>query len=210
MTDFSQPFEDALLALNRLEAETILFTRGRQMKPLEIVDSIIAKALVRIGDRWEQGDIALAQVYMSGRICEELVDQLLPPGDPQRKNQPPMAIAVLDDYHMLGKRIVYSVMRAAGFDLKDYGRVTVAETIARVRADGIRLLLVSTLMLHSALHVRTLVDGLKADGLDVKVLVGGAPFNFDTHLWREVGADAMGRSAADAADAARGLLEKLS
>jgi len=28
--------------------------------------------------------------------------------------------------------------------------------------------------------------------------VGGAPFIFDPNLWQEVGADAMGRNAADA------------
>ena len=31
-----------------------------------------------------------------------------------------------------------------------------------------------------------------------KVVVGGAPFLFDDQLWQEVGADAMGKSAADA------------
>lgn len=54
-------------------------------------------------------------------------------------------------------------------------------------------------MLPSALHVRDLVMRLKSARLDVKVVVGGAPFLFDPELWREVGADAMGRSASDAA-----------
>ncbi len=210
MIIFSKPFEEALLSINRLEAAKIIAAASHQMAPLEIVDSVIAKALDSIGESWDKGDIALAQVYMSGRICEELVDRLLPPGDPRRTDQPPMAIAVLDDYHMLGKRIVYSVMRAAGFELRDYGRVTVAEAIARARADGLRLLLISTLMLHSALHVRDLVDGLKAERLDVRVVVGGAPFIFDPQLWLEVGADAMGRNAAEAAEIVRNALEGIS
>ena len=32
----------------------------------------------------------------------------------------------------------------------------------------------------------------------MRVIVGGAPFLFDDKLWREVGADAMGRNAAEA------------
>jgi trimethylamine corrinoid protein len=34
----------------------------------------------------------------------------------------------------------------------------------------------------------------------VRIVVGGAPFRFDAELWRQVGADAMGRTAADALD----------
>lgn len=210
MEDLSGQFEQALLSLDRLTAQKVITETGSQLTPLELVDSIIVPVLTRIGDSWERGDAALSQVYMSGRICEELVDGLLPPGDPQRKDQPPMAIAALEDYHLLGKRIVYSVMRAGGFDLKDYGRVTVEEVLRRVSADHIQILLISTLMLNSALHVKDVVFGLKEAGLDVKVVVGGAPFRFDETLWREVHADAMGHSAADVTGIIRNIMGGLS
>lgn len=44
-------------------------------------------ALDRIGTGWENGTIALSQVYMSGRICEEVVDDLLPTGAPKGKQE---------------------------------------------------------------------------------------------------------------------------
>jgi methanogenic corrinoid protein MtbC1 len=148
-------------------------------------------------------------VYMSGRICEELVDDLLPPGDPARKDHPAMAIAVLDDYHLLGKRLVYSVLRAGGFALHDYGRVTVDEAVRRSGEDGIRILLISTLMLPSALRVRDLVMRLKSPRRKIKVVVGGAPFLFDPQLWREVNADAMGRSASEAVEILETIAEAM-
>jgi methanogenic corrinoid protein MtbC1 len=197
MADLSEQFEQALLSLDRLTTKRLVTEAEGQMTPMELVDRVIVAALTRIGESWERGDTALSQVYMSGRICEELVDGLLPPGDPQRKDQPPMAIAVLNDYHLLGKRIVYSVLRAGGFNLKDYGRVTVDELIQKVQADQIRVLLISTLMLNSALHIQDVVKGLKTANLNVKVVVGGAPFIFDSLLWQEVKADAMGRSASE-------------
>ena len=107
-------------------------------------------------------------------------------------------MVVLNDYHMLGKRIVLSVMRASGFDVLDYGRLDVEELLQRVIADGVEILLVSTLMLPSALKVKQLRAAFEARGHRVRIAVGGAPFLFDEALWREVGADAMGRSAADA------------
>ncbi|MDD2761589.1 MAG: cobalamin-dependent protein, partial [Methylomonas sp.] len=94
--------------------------------------------------------------------------------------------------------IVFSVMRASCFGLFDYGRVDVAELVERMISDKIEILLISVLMLPSALKIRELRDALDARGIALKILVGGAPFQFDPSLWQEVGADAMGLSAADA------------
>ena len=205
MAEINEEFVQALLTLNRLAAKRIVAAISGVLTPLEIAEGMIVRALERIGEGWQKGDVALSQVYMSGRICEELMDDLLPPGAPTRKNRPLMAIATLEDYHLMGKRIVYSVLRAEGFDLKDYGRVTVDQAVRRAVEDRLQVLLISTLMLPSALHVRDLVMRLKSVRPDVKVVVGGAPFLFDPELWREVRADAMGRSASDAA----GIIEKI-
>jgi methanogenic corrinoid protein MtbC1 len=205
MAEINEDFVQALLTLNRLAAKRIVAEASGALTPLEIAEGMIVRALEWIGQGWQRGDVALSQVYMSGRICEELMDDLLPPGSPDRKDQPAMAIAALEDYHLLGKRIVYSVLRADGFNLADYGRVTVDEAVRRAGEDRIRILLVSALMLPSALHVRDLVLRLKAVCPDTKVVVGGAPFLFDPGLWQEVGAHAMGRSASEAA----GIIERI-
>ena len=192
-------FEQALLSLDRLAARNILESGGSE-KPLQLVEKLVVPALERIGAGWEQGRVALSQVYMSGRICEELVDTLLPPDGLDRKNRPKMAIAVLQDYHLLGKRIVYSVLRASGFELLDYGRVDADDLVRRVRHDGVEVLLISVLMLSSALRVKDVRTKLQALGSDVKIVVGGAPFRLDDQLWKEVSADAMGREASEALD----------
>lgn len=206
MTNMARLFEQALLSVDRLEARRLVEVAAKGQTPLELVDHMIVPALTGIGELWERGDAALSQVYMSGRICEELVDGILPPDDPRRKDQPPMAIAVLDDYHLLGKRIVHAVLRAGGFELKDYGRVTVDELVNKAKNDRISVLLISTLMLHSALHVRDVVEKIKIEGFGARVVVGGAPFRFDDHLWRDVGADAMGLSASDVPDIVQSMM----
>ncbi len=205
MAKLEEAFEQALLSLNRLEAKRIAEESSGALSPIEFVETVVARSLDSIGREWEKGDVALSQVYMSGRICEEIVEALLPPGNPQRKDQPAMAIAVLDDYHMLGKRIVYSALRAGGFDLHDYGRVTVDQAIQRTKDDNIKILLISVLMLNSALHVRNLVAEMREAGLHTKVVVGGAPFIFDTNLWKEVHADAMGHRASEAIEIVRAM-----
>ena len=200
MTPFLDQFEQALLSLDRLAAGNILTHSRDDWTPIQCAENLIGPVLERIGIGWEQGRVALSQVYMSGRICEELVDTILPPSDPNRKNQPKMAIATLEDYHLLGKRIVYSVIRAGGFELFDYGRMTVNDLVDGVIDDGIEILLISTLMLPSALKVKNLKTKLNQEDADIKVIVGGAPFLFDEDLWQEIGADAMGRNASEAVE----------
>jgi len=204
LKQFVDRFERALLTVDRLEAIKIFnkFIKPITGTPFQCLEKLIIPALERIGEGWKQGRVALSQVYMSGRICEELVDTILPPGDPARKDQQNIAITTLEDYHLLGKRIIYSALRASGFELRDYGRTEVDELCLRIKDDRIRVLLISTLMLPSALRVKDLRVRLKelipGTGDHVKIIVGGAPFRFDDQLWREIGADAVGGNAFDA------------
>lgn len=201
-----QELERALLTLDRLAVSRMLSDICAASSPLECVERLIVPVLERIGEGWEDGRVSLSQVYMSGRLCEELVDAILPPTDDSRKSQPSMAIAVLEDYHMLGMRIVYSALRASGFTLQNYGRIEMDQLVARVKSDGIRILLLSALMLPAALRIKVLRERLLAEGCLPKLVVGGAPFRFDDALWREVGADACGRTASEAVQAVTHLI----
>lgn len=203
MEELIIPFRESLEAVDRVGAERIFNKALLRMTPIQAVEQVVVPALELVGAAWEEGDVALSQVYMSGRFCEEIVERALPPSDPERKHQPRSAIVVLSDYHMLGKRIVYSVMRAGGFELFDYGRMDVDELVERALADKIRVLLISVLILPSALKVREVCSRLKAHDAGIRVVVGGAPFLFDEQMWREVGADAMGHNAADAVSIVR-------
>jgi methanogenic corrinoid protein MtbC1 len=195
----AREFEHVLLSLDRLGAQRLFAEASRFWPGVTILDGIVTPALEAVGAGWEAGHVALAQVYMAGRICEELVDAHASSSIPFRPRQPRMAIAVLDDFHALGKRIVRGVLRAAGFEVADYGAGLEPDALAeRALDDNIEILLVSTLMLRSALRVRELSDLLAAAGSTMKVVVGGAPFVFDPTLADRVGAAAVGRSASDA------------
>ncbi|NCC37286.1 MAG: cobalamin-binding protein [Chloroflexia bacterium] len=200
-------FLEALLAIDRLEVRHLLEELVTMMSPLIMVEQLIVPALEVIGERWEQGDVSLAQVYMSGRICEEMVDTLLPSANVQQQRQPAIAIAVLEDYHMLGKRMVYATLRSGGFVVSDYGRIDTDNLVARVVRERVAILLISVLMLPSALQIKAVRQKLNAAGWRPKIIVGGAPFRFDRQLWQEVGADAMGSTASDSVALVTSLLE---
>ena len=192
-----EAFSAALQDLDRVRADTLFLGALAQGTPIQAVEQLVVPALQHIGQAWDDGSVALSQVYMAGRFCEALVERVLPPSDPDRKHQPRSAIVALNDHHLLGKRIVYAQMRASGFELFDYGRMEVPELVARVQADRVRVL-------------RGCVGLTTEAGQPVRFGVGGAPFSLDDKLWREVGADAMGRHAADAARIVQAWMEERS
>ncbi len=193
-----QQFEQALKSLDRMESFKIFKLCSKNFTPAQLAEKMIMPALQNIGQDWEKGKAALSQVYMSGKICEELIDTMFSSDTVPVDIKYKMAISVLEDYHLLGKRIVYSILRANGHELLDYGRVTVEELVQNVINDDIETLLISALMLPSALKVKEVRKKLIKAGKQIKIIVGGAPFNFDNTLWEEVGADAMGRNAIEA------------
>ncbi len=198
MMNVVNDFMHALINVDRLSAKKIIDEHISKTHPIKLIEDVVVVALERIGTGWQDGIFALSQVYMSGRICEEIVDTILPPGAPDRKDQPKMAICVLSDHHKLGETIVYSLLRASGFELLDFDTVEVDDVVTQVKDNKIKILLISVLMLPSALKIKTIKKMLVERRLNTKIIVGGAPFRFDDQLWQEVGADAMCETASEA------------
>ena len=188
-------FYNALLAVDLHTARWLVQESCTLDSPVSCFETLIIPALDEIGKGWEQGSVALSQVYMSGKICEEIVDQMLPMKSVVKENQPKIAVVVLEDYHSLGKRILLSVLRASGYEVTDYGAdVSVEILVKKVLEDQIRILLISALMLPAALKAREAIERIREKQPQTKIIVGGAPFRFDTTLYQEVHADAMGHT----------------
>lgn len=193
-----QRFEDALLQIDRARATSIFADLCQRTKDFALLDKIVIQALENIGQDWENGKVSLSQVYMSGVICEELIDEYIPEQNIQRIDVPKTGIGVLLDYHGLGKRMVYSTLRAGGLNIIDLGLgLSVEEMVEKTMSEGIEILLISTLMLPSAMKVRNVRDRLTESGYKGKIIVGGAPFRLDPELWKQVGADATSNNAGD-------------
>ena len=205
---YLERFENALLSMDRLAAREILSNIAGRFTGEEFfinLEELVVPVLEKIGLGWEKGEVSLSQVYMSGRICEGVVTEIMPAKSSSAKNKAKIAIVALEDFHLLGKRMVKSVLLGSGFDPIDYGTKSVADLADLVIKDGVEILLVSTLMYPSALHVKELRKMLSDAGNGVKIVVGGAPFRFDADLWKRVGADAMGNRASEAV----GLIYKM-
>ena len=193
-----EEFKNALLQINRIKAAKVFERCYKEENSFAMLEQLTIQTLENIGAGWENGTISLSQVYMSGVICEQLIEEYMPKLDIKRTNAPHMAIAVLQDHHALGKRIVYSILRAGGFELLDFGHgQTVEEVVQKTLENKVEVLLISTLMLSSAMKVKQVKEKLTAMGSKTKIIVGGAPFRLDPTLWKSVGADLDGKDASN-------------
>ncbi|NCD34282.1 MAG: cobalamin-binding protein [Spartobacteria bacterium] len=193
-----QQLTASLLALDYVSVKSLLKDEIAEQSALLTIEKLLVPALDRIGGNWDEGTAALSQVYMSGRLCEKVLNSLMPQETEWRLEQPKMAIAVLEDYHFLGKRMLITEVMTSGYFIKDYGNMSVDSLIAHCIKDQLDGLMISTLMLPSALQAKKVITQLRVDMPELKIIVGGAPFRLDPSLWQEVGADAMGSSIGDA------------
>ena len=89
----ARDFERALLAMDRVGARETLLAAAEGSDTLAVAELVVAPALERIGDDWEHGTVSLAQLYMAGRIAEQIVGEVLPqvrpgPARPRRSPSP--------------------------------------------------------------------------------------------------------------------------
>ncbi|MEI8259399.1 MAG: B12-binding domain-containing protein [Deltaproteobacteria bacterium] len=99
-------FTRALLDMDRVNAARLLRTVNHTRPAAAMVEQLVVPALDEIGHAWEAGDVALSQVYMSARICEEIIAAVPELAVSFRPDRPRIAIAALEDHHLLGKRMV--------------------------------------------------------------------------------------------------------
>ncbi len=198
--------KNALLGVDRIKTSEIFSEVFSQYNSFEFIEEIVMDVLKQIGDGWEKGEVSLAQVYMSGVLCEKFINEYIPKFKFSKKNSPKIGIAVLLDKHSLGKSIVSSIVSAAGYELKDLGSgLTPKSLVDLAKRNKLDIILISSLMLPSAMKVREVYRMIKDENLDIKIIVGGAPFRLDDQLWKMVGADGRGKSAYDVIE----LIERL-
>lgn len=192
-------FVEFLLEFDKKSALDFLKEKADSADFINFFSEVITGSLEKIGKMWEKGLVSLSQVYMSGRICEDLVNHFFK--DRGYKNNSPLKIAAVtyEDHHNLGKIITKSILRSVGYEVEDIGSGKGHEEIVKIcKEKNYDVLLLSTLILDAALNVKKLTERIKEENLKTKVVVGGAPFLLNKELWKKVGADSVGFTASDA------------
>ncbi len=206
MDNSVQALYEGLVSVDRTGVDKIL-REAVEEKGITGMGETLMYALEKVGANWESGEVSLAQVYMSGVICEEILKTLLSESDRTDESLPVIGAAVYLDHHSLGMKIVSSLVRNYRYPVFDLGTGVDAEKIiSKIREYKIQILLVSVLMFPSALAVQELSSRMSRECPEVPIVVGGAPFRLDRNLYKKVGAC---RGAGNAGEIF-GILENLS
>lgn len=183
--------------------------------PLRTMNEGLIKGIKRVGECFGNGEIFLPDLILSSEAMREaaaiLEAALKQTGVTMKATVGTIVIGtVAGDIHDIGKTLVSTLFKAAGFYVIDLGvdvpREKFIEAVTRYKPD---LLGLSSLLTTSAEEQKQVIQMLKAEGLrsTVKIMVGGGAI---TEQWaKEVGADAYGGDAREAVEKGKKLINGL-
>ena len=185
--------------------------------PEEIVAKIVVSTIEAIFQSVTgKFELCLAQHYMASQISSEVVEAMV---TRFRKNPEPIGRIVIGtshgDVHGLGKNIVAGFLKTQMVNVLDLGlNISAERFVEEALKHDAEVIAISSMMVHTArgqegcLKVRRL---LRERGLEtkIKIIVGGAPYNYDENLYKIVEADESARNALAAIPVVRKLIEEV-
>lgn len=179
--------------------------------PVVALEEGLAKALREVGDRFGRGDAFITELIAAAQAMEagaEVLNKEIAKLGASRRTIGRFLIGTVEgDIHSIGKNIVVTMLRSAGFEVIDLGvdvpTLTIVEKVRELKPDIVGL---SALMTTTMTKQREVIEALEGAGLrgEVKVIVGGSPV---TEEWvEEIGADACGLDAGSAVGLALELI----
>jgi 5-methyltetrahydrofolate--homocysteine methyltransferase len=196
---------DALVNMKEDEALELVRQAVKDTDPLEIIDGL-RDAMTIVGQKFAEKEYYLTDMVYAAEIFHQAM-QLI---EPHLKTATTEVLGKIiigtaqSDIHDIGKNIVASLLRCAGFEVIDLGvdvpPQTFVEKIKEFEPDIVGL---SGLLTTSFEPMRTTIELLEREGLrsTVRVLVGGGPVNEE---WaQKVKADAYAKDAVEAVAMAR-------
>jgi methanogenic corrinoid protein MtbC1 len=178
----------------------------------EIVFKVVIPAVEEMmSNITKDPDANLAQHFMTAQIAAEVTEKML-----LKFEHPPEIIGRVvigtahGDLHSLGKRIVMGCLKALMVDVTDLGvNVPAEKFVDEAIAHDAQVIAVSAMMVHTATGdggARRVRQILQERGLEkrFRLVVGGAPYRFDSELYKTVGADGW---ASDGVNAGRVIID---
>jgi methylmalonyl-CoA mutase cobalamin-binding domain/chain len=171
--------------------------------PISIVDEC-RQGMEIVGERYKNKEYFLGELIMSGEIFKEAMAAV----EPRLKagtSEKPIAKMVLGtakgDIHNIGKDIVATLLKAAGFEIYDVGIDAAPEVfVNKLRETDATILGISGLLTPSFESMKQIVQAVQDAGLrdKVKIIVGGGIVT--DVVCKYVGADAFTDDAPEGVD----------
>lgn len=149
-------------------------------------DDVLKKGLVigmeKIGVKFRENKVFVPQVLMSAKAMSTAMEHLKPffqSGDVQRKGVFVIG-TVAGDLHDIGKNLVSMMVEGSGYEVVDLGTdVSSQKFIDAIKEHPGCFVGLSALLTTTMVNMEKIVNDIKAEIPDVKILIGGAPVSED-------------------------------
>jgi methanogenic corrinoid protein MtbC1 len=201
--DLAERYLKALLRADRRAASKMIMDAVQSgIAVKEIYLFVFQQAQREIGRLWQTNMISVAQEHYCTAATQLIISQLYPRIFATEKNGLRMvATCVSGELHEIGMRMVSDFFEMEGWDTYYLGgSMPVPDILRTVSERRAHVLAISATMTFHIDAVIELVAAARASREfdNVRILVGGYPFNLSPKLWERVGADGFSRDAAEA------------
>ena len=176
----------------------------------EIYMDVFQPSQLEVGRLWQTNQISVAQEHYCTVSTQMIMSQLFPHILTSEKNgNNLLAICVGGELHEIGMRIVADFFEMEGWDTYYIGANTPTNTIIdTLNVQHFDIIAISATITYNILYVKELIQSIRGAHADkeIKILVGGRPFNIAPRLWKKVGADGCAKDAPGAIQKAQDLL----
>lgn len=176
--------------------------------PSEIINGGLLKGMMELGELFKNNEVYVPEVLVAAHALHQglfVVKPLLAAEDATSAGRVLIA-TVKGDLHDIGKNLVAMMLEGNGFEVLDIGIDIAKEVIVeKVREEKPDLVALSALLTTTMPYMKEVITALQDAGLDVKVMVGGAPV---TQSFADtIGAHGYATDAVRAAELAKKLLQ---
>ncbi|MFW9805621.1 MAG: B12-binding domain-containing protein [Candidatus Thorarchaeota archaeon] len=176
---------------------------------LNAINNAVIPGINQAGELWKQNEYFLSDVVLCGEAFKSAMNIL--EKDPQIQNREKLGkfliCTVEGDMHDLGKSIVVTMLKGAGFDVLDLGvDVSISTFIEKTKEFKPDIIGLGAYMSTTASTMKDYVQALVDSGLrdDVKVMMGGVRTS-EVYV-KQLGADAWGIDGIETAEKALQLM----
>jgi methanogenic corrinoid protein MtbC1 len=189
-------------ALAELDKKKVVFLVENGLKegipPLAIVKEL-NEGMIEVGNRFAACEYFISELMFSSHIYKEVMAKLDPLLGENALEQTAGTVVmgtVKGDIHDIGKNIVITLLRNAGFKVIDLGVDVAADKfVDTLKETGALVLALSCLLNLAITEMKNVVDAIAAARLrdQIKIVIGGQPI--DEKVCEYVGADYYGADA---------------
>jgi 5-methyltetrahydrofolate--homocysteine methyltransferase len=181
---------------------------AESVSPQDILEAL-KMGMDDVGRRFKANEIFVPEVLVAARAMKASMELLAPVLAASGIRSPHRIVigTVEGDLHDIGKNLVAMLLKGSGFEVIDLGtNVSASAFVDAVKTHNAQLVGLSALLTTTMPAMRDVVSELKASGLAVKIMIGGAPIT--ESFAKEIGADGYSADAASAVDLARTLVNE--